>query len=152
MTVRFEVEPFGAVLPEIEGLMQAHWREVSEPGSPPLSLDHSTYAALDAAGAVLLVTARGAAGDLLGYIVHLLHRPLHYRDTLIAADDAHFLLPIARRGRTFLRMLAFAEARLKERGVQIVRYHTKARPDLDKSRVFQAAGYRCAEHIMAKGI
>jgi hypothetical protein len=152
MTLAFAVEPFGAALPEIERIMYEHWQEVRSAGGPALALDYPVYAGLEAAGALLLVAARDEACGLAGYILHIVHRPMHYRDTLMAADDAHFLRPAFRRGSAFLRMARFAEDRLRERGVQMVRYHTKARPDLDKSRVFERLGYHCQEKIMLKQI
>lgn len=89
---------------------------------------------------------------MVGYVVHLVYRPLHYKYSLMASDDAHFLLPEYRRGTAAWKMFRSAERELKQLGVDTVTYHTKNRADIDKSRVFQRLGYSEHEKIMVKRI
>lgn len=147
--VKFESENFCDVEPELKELILEHWEEVTSDPDLPLDPAWESYQALASSGRLLVVTARHE-GKLVGYIIHILHNPLHYRYLWMAMDDAHFLRKEHRRGLTAVRMFQATEKILKERGVAVVSYHSKARDDLNKTPVFKRMGYRLKEFIFTK--
>jgi GNAT superfamily N-acetyltransferase len=149
--MEFKVEKFAVVRSELEGLIHQHWREVSGDAFRPLDINWPQYYVLDQAGMLFVLTAR-VEGRMIGYVIHLLYRPLHYRYSLMASDDAHFLLPEYRRGTAAWRMFKAVEQQLRQLGVDIVTYHTKYRADIDRSKVFERLGYTQHEKIMVKRI
>lgn len=148
----FKEEAFGTVRAEIEALMHAHWREIGGTDSQPLDPDWDRFAALEEAGVLAVLTARDRHGVLVGYIVHIVFRNLHYRTLLQAHDDAHYLAPEYRRGLAACRMFRAAEKMLQGHGVRAVTYHTKLRAGNDRGAVFKRLGYEPVETLYRKAI
>lgn len=147
----FAAESFAAVESELRGIITEHWEEVaSDREGKPLDPNWELYRALDAANHLVTLTVRDSDRRLVGYIIHLLYNPPHYRNILAAHDDAHFLRKEHRRGLAAVRMFKFAEVELRKRGVGLVSYHTKARSDINKGTLFERMGYKAEEVIFAK--
>jgi hypothetical protein len=146
----FAVEKFSDIVQELKDLIFEHWREVtSEPETRPLDVHWDQYFELEKQNMIFALTAR-ADGRLVGYIIHLIYRPLHYRYMLMASDDAHFLKKEFRKGPAAMKMFKAAEKALKELGVNSVTYHSKTRPEINKRLVFERLGYSAHEYLFVK--
>lgn len=146
----FAVEAFSKVRPEIEILMVEHWNEVASLAKQaPLDPAWEVYEKVDEAGLLRVITAR-EGGELAGYVVMMLSPALHYKSVLTANDTAHFLKKSHRKGLAGARLLKAAENSMREEGVHMLRFHTKARPDINKSRLFEALGFKLQELIYLK--
>jgi hypothetical protein len=97
-TLSFQVEAFSGAFRDAEKLMRRHWEEIAQ-NKQLLNLnpDVEKYELLDAAGKLLLVTAR-CQGVLVGYFLWVLVDHPHYRDVRVADDDLHYLAPEFRVG------------------------------------------------------
>lgn len=145
----FAEEDFRNVEDELRKLIHEHWSEVTSDTNLPLDPDWEMYRYL-AQTRLVLVTARTPSGELVGYVIHLIHRPLHYKYLRMAVDDAHFLKREHRRGTAGIKMIRAVEDILRDKGVQRVSYHSKSRPDINKKPVFERMGYHLHEYIFTK--
>ncbi len=149
----FQAERFADAADEIRALVGEHWREVtSYPEERPLDVDWERFHTLDDAGMLMTLTARTQAGELVGYVVHLIYRSLHYRYVLMASDDAHFLKREYRKGNAGMRMIRAAEAELIRRGVGSITWHSKTRADIDRQKLFERLGYHAHERLFIKHV
>ncbi|MBK3774770.1 hypothetical protein GAY31_11445 [Azospirillum brasilense] len=148
----FQEETFSSAIEEIKTLMHGHWEEVaSNKDTAFLEPNWDSFTKLEEAGALYVLTARDD-GALVGYIIHVVVRPLHYASRVTAHDDAHYLLPAYRKGMNGIKMIKAAEDMLKRAGVNSIAYHSKAREDINKGPVFQRLGYKPEEIIYKKEI
>lgn len=146
----FAVEKFKDVMEELKGLIHEHWLEVtSHPEERPLDVDWDQYLSLEDLNMLFVLTAR-EQGCLVGYVIHLIYRPLHYKYSVMASDDAHFLKKEFRKGTAGWKMLKAAEDALRELGVNSITYHSKTRTDINKRPVFERLGYKAHEQIFVK--
>jgi hypothetical protein len=146
----FAVEKFSDVMEELKDLVHEHWLEVtSHPEERPLDVAWDQYLRLEEQGMLFVLTAR-SEGRLVGYIVHLIYRPLHYKYSIMASDDAHFLKKEFRKGTTGLKMIKAAEEALRKLGVNSITYHSKTRADINKRPVFERLGYKAHEQLFVK--
>lgn len=111
------VEKWSDCLVEMEQIFPEHWKELARfQDKIPLKCDKERYAALEAAGVLLLLTAR-ADEKLVGYFVAFLMPHPHYQGSgLWAITDMYFVLPEFRTGTGLLLFLAFEQA-LRERDI-----------------------------------
>lgn len=111
------VEAWSDCLPEMEELFPLHWKELARfQEQISLCCDKERYAALERAGALLLITAR-ADDKLIGYFVGFLFPHPHYFGSgLWGMTDMYFVLPEYRSG-TGLKLFRAFEAELRSRGV-----------------------------------
>lgn len=102
---------------EMELLFPQHWKELARfQDEIALKCDRERYAALEKAGALLLITARNE-GTLIGYFVGFLFPHLHYCGSgLWGMTDMYFVLPEFRKG-TGLKLFVAFERELRARGV-----------------------------------
>jgi GNAT superfamily N-acetyltransferase len=148
--VTFQEEPFSEVRADIERLMWAHWEEVAgNKDRVPLDPSWDQFEMLDKAGMLHVLTARHGH-EMVGYVVHIVVRSMHYRSLMQAHDDAHYLAPEHRRGWTAVKMFRAAEEMLRRHGVNAVSYHTKNREDIHRGPVFTRLGYKPVETIYFK--
>jgi GNAT superfamily N-acetyltransferase len=142
--------PFSEVRADIERLMWAHWEEVAgNKDRVPLDPSWDQFEMLDKAGMLHVLTARHGH-EMVGYVVHIVVRSMHYRSLMQAHDDAHYLAPEHRRGWTAVKMFRAAEEMLRRHGVNAVSYHTKNREDIHRGPVFTRLGYKPVETIYFK--
>lgn len=138
--VIFAVEPLAKAYAEAAELTGQHWHEVAPYKEiNELNPDMEKYLALENAGVLILITAR-AEGELVGYIMMLLYPHPHYKHVVNAMDDLHFLRHDYRNGFTFMRMIAFTENEMQQRGAKIMQLRTKA--EQDHGALFVRLGYK----------
>jgi len=126
MAVRFVVETFAAVQKEAEPLCSAHWDETEaamygDRAGVPLSVP--MFESMEAAGILHIVTARDDEGRLAGYAAFCLSENMAMPGRVQASNLGLYLAPGMRRDPFLaLKLLRWAEASLKERGVYCVAY------------------------------
>ncbi|WP_165078266.1 MULTISPECIES: GNAT family N-acetyltransferase [unclassified Desulfovibrio] len=116
------------VLGEAAELAAAHWREVEAElhGGADYAPDGERYAALERLGMLSITTARDREGRLAGYAVFTLAPCPHLKGETVAALDALYLAPQARRGLNALALLRSAEAAVAARGAALAQYSSPA--------------------------
>jgi GNAT superfamily N-acetyltransferase len=152
MSLSFAVESLMAVADEAKPLLLEHWEEIAlNRNDTPLDPDWDLYAKLDAAGVYHAVTAR-LDGALVGYSSYIIQRRnLHYK-FCFADSDIFFLRKDQRRGLAGARLLQFAEASLKAKGVERLFTKTKLAPEHDLGPLLDRLGYAPIERVYAKRI
>lgn len=140
--IYYQREAPGRAVEEALPLFEKHYQEIAKYHDIPLAPDFAAYAALEAQGNLRVYSARNA-GDLIGYVVFFVRPHLHYSGTLFAAQDVLFLLPEYRKGMTGLRLIKFADERLKAEGVQVVTQHVK--DHMDFGPILERMGYERVE-------
>jgi hypothetical protein len=129
-------------------LLKQHWEEVVQfPEQQILDPDWPVYEMLEKQGKLWVLTAR-AHGELVGYIVMLLSRHLHYRTITTAMDDIHFLHPDYRHGLTGYRMIALTVKAMAAMGIRMCTFRTKALNNHGK--LFERLGFVQHDVIYAK--
>jgi GNAT superfamily N-acetyltransferase len=147
--VSIQTESWKAIDQEIEEISPLHWKELAldqllfKP-----DLDHERYLAMDAMGAMHIVTARDGA-KLVGYIICFVMPHFHYKSSgLTALADMYYILHEYRKGGLGVRMFKEMERGLKERGV--IRAHMSCKVHEDHTRLFQAMGWRLTDLTFSK--
>lgn len=141
-------EKMSTVRQEIEPLLRQHYEEIAlHKDRIPLAPDWGRYEHLEATRSLPIYTAR-SDGKLVGYSVFLLSYHLHYRNTLVAANDILYLAPEQRRGTTGLRLIKHSEAELKKLGVERIMWHVKFAHDF--RAILHRLGYEDEEAIVGK--
>jgi hypothetical protein len=151
MSLLYQVEAWSDCWPEMAPLWPAHWREVAtDQATIPLDVDHASYAAFEAAGALHVVTVRDPqrGGQLVGYHLTIVRPHLHYRTTLMGFTDVFWLHPDYRRGPAGLRLFRCVEETLRAKGVQ--KLFTGTKRSLDLSRLFERLGWTSTEVLFTK--
>jgi GNAT superfamily N-acetyltransferase len=100
-------------------------------------------------GKLHIVTARDE-GKLVGYFASFVDYHLHYKETMMAVNDALFLDKDYRKGSLAKDMFTFAEKELKELGVKVIHLHMKVEHPFDK--LCESCGYTNSERLYAKYI
>lgn len=124
----FRQETVAEVADEAAALARKHWREVEAPlhGERDYTPDRARYDCLERLGMLSVTTARDDAGRLAGYAVFTLAPCPHLEGEVVAALDALYLAPAARRGFNALALLRSAEAALAARGAGMLQYSSPA--------------------------
>jgi GNAT superfamily N-acetyltransferase len=143
----FAVEKMEDTQDEIKPLHLAHWNETEgHRHGLPFNPDYQTFERYERAGRFVLFTVR-LAGELLGHCSMYLDQSTHTK-TLIATEDALYLLPQARKGRVASRFVAFVENSLKQIGAREICITVKTVNRAGK--FFRALGYRHVEDGLVK--
>jgi GNAT superfamily N-acetyltransferase len=143
-----QVEAYGDMLEEAKPLYQRHWEELAlDQDAVPLAPDWERYAALEASGALSIVTVR-ARGRLVGYSFMVVQRGLHYATTLEARMDMFWIAPEHRGRMGGVRLFREVERELVRRGVR--RVYAGSKLHRDASRLFLALGYKPIETWFSK--
>ncbi len=146
--VEFAVEKFSDTVVEASELLRLHYAEIAPYQDLfKLNPDIATYMKLQATGILYIVTAR-SAGKLVGYVSLIVKEHVHYKDVLMATDDIHFLHPDWRKGGTGLRMLKFAEQKMREMGVKVMALRTKVASN--HGVLFERLGYEPMDVVYLK--
>ncbi len=141
-------EEFVTCFEEALPLLQKHWQEITAFHDIPLNPNVDRYIEFDDNGQLRIYTAR-IDGALVGYAVFFLAFNTHYRDSLQAVQDIVYVDPDKRQSTVGLRLLRFADAMLREEGVQLISHHVKlAHPALGV--ILERMGYVPIETIYAK--
>jgi len=147
--ITIHTENWKAIDQEIEEIAPLHWKELAldqllfKP-----DLDHERYLAMDAAGAMHVVTARDGL-KLVGYIICFVMPHFHYKSSgLTALADMYYILHEYRKGGLGLRMFKEMERGLRARGV--IRAHMSCKVHEDHTRLFQGMGWKLTDLTFSK--
>lgn len=125
-----------------EDLLVAHWEE-AETDPSPMAPNWTGYYGLERAGVLkMLLLRRG--GQLIGYSVWFVQKPLHHALTTWAVCDLIYVEPEERKGWTGAFLVRQSERLLRGFGVQVINYNVKPRssPDnLDYKRGRDSVGH-----------
>jgi len=148
VTFQVEQNPVAVIRSEGMSLLNAHWREVAQyPEVQVLDPDWQIYEQMERSGKLWVLTARDG-GRLVGYIVMMLSRHLHYRSLTIAIDDIHFIHPDYRKGLTGYRMIRTTVKAMQALGVRMCTFRTKAAKD--HGQLFRRLGFEPNDIVYAK--
>ena len=128
-------------------LLEAHEEELNT-FDCDLDADLVLYVRAAYNGGIAFYTVRDE-GELVGYAVYWIRRHPHY-NLMIADQDILFLRRDLRNGRVGLKLIKFSEAKLKERGINVVTQRTKKHFDLGK--LYAYLGYSLQEEVYTKEI
>lgn len=129
-------------------LLEKHWQEIAlNKDKIKMNPDWESYASLEDAGILKIFTAREDQ-RLVGYFVVLVKTHLHYKDNLFAYNDVLFLDAEYRKGFTGSKLMKFAEACLKEDGVEVMVVNTKRHKPFDV--LLKWLGYSHIENLYSK--
>ena len=134
-------------LDELEALFPEHYEELCVTKDYEANPDYDAYKAMAKAGILRCITCR-SDGKLIGYIIFMVHKHLHYKDCMTAFEDLYFVSKEYRKGRIGIRLFQYAEKVLKERGVNRIVMHTTIH--LDNSKLFEYLGYKFTDKIFTK--
>lgn len=151
MSVTFSEEQVTtALVREFIPLLIEHWEEVGiNKDKIKLNFNAAFYIDGSKNGMVHCVTARDE-GKLVGYTVHLVDAPPHYRDNLFAQNDVVYVHPDYRGTYTAIKMCRFAERCLRDRGVDVITLHMKV--DKPFEAIARRLGYKKTEYLYTKYI
>lgn len=97
-TLTFQIEPVKQWLQDGRQLFVLHRDEVAKDKDIlKLNPNEAYYTTMADSGRLVIVSARHR-GILVGYFVWTVDNHPHYKDVLVAQDDAHYLHPNYRRG------------------------------------------------------
>ena len=116
MTV-IAAESFSEIYDELLPIFHEHWQVLGPyKDRMPLAPDRELYGYLESTGALLMLTAR-QNGELLGYIIIVVKRGLHYSTTLQAITDIPYVKQSVRGRGVGVRLFLAAQEELKARKV-----------------------------------
>ena len=88
-------------------------------------------------------------GTLVGYAVFFVRYNMHYRQSLQALQDVLFVDLAHRHSRVGLRLIEYAEDRLRDDGVQVILHHVKVNTPATV-QLFLRLGYEPIDQILGK--
>jgi GNAT superfamily N-acetyltransferase len=149
MALTFQVERFSDVIEDAQPLLVRHHAEIANyRACIPLSPDYAKYAVMEAAGKLLVVTARND-GIMVGYADFIMDSALHYSTVLWPENDILWVAPEYRGRMAGVRLIGLAEKTLKARGAVMLHFRSKtSHPAL--GRLLVRLGYRPVETVYAK--
>jgi len=151
MEMTFQEEHADVVIQEGFQLFKDHWKEIAlYQDKIELSPDYTRYRHLYDKDELHVVTARDEYGRIVGYLVSLLQKGLHYKNTLWAYNDILYVCPEYRKGTTGIKLLKFAEKALKEIGVDVIVVRVKTQHNFGK--VLERMGYENTELSFTKHV
>lgn len=147
----FRTETLFDVIDEVRPLLEAHYEALTL-NKDRVKLDPmwERYAALEAAGAFVVFTARDEAGKLVGYSAFFIQHHLHYAALKTAINDVLWLAPEQRRGVAGIRLIRYCEQQLMALGVDKLTWHIKF--SLDWRPILNRMGYVDEEVVVSKYI
>ena len=115
----------------------------------PLQVNWVVYERLADLDRLLCITARDA-GRLVGYLVFVISDSLHHAQVQVAEADVMWIRPAYRRGMLAVRMLAMAEQKLRDRGVDLI--YAKTSLKLDVGALYRRQGFDPIEIVYRKDL
>lgn len=149
--MRFQLEHWHEALAELRPLFARLWDDVAvDKDRFVAECDEEKYAALEAQGILHLVTARSGA-KLAGFFLCFVWPNAHYHGAGdMAFTDMYYILPQHRRGNVGMRLFAYMEETLKERGV--VKFYTSHKLHRDRSAMLWLLGFKATDVVYSKVI
>lgn len=141
-------ESWDEVWPQVQPLLERHYREIALYQDIPLAVDVARYEQMENLDMLRIYVARSGSA-IAGYCAMIVQMNAHYNTSKQAAQDVIYIDPAFRRGRVALRLLQFVEQELKREGVQVVYQHSKfAHPAL--TRLLDFMGYTRSDILHSK--
>lgn len=131
----------------VRSLAEAHWRECGF--DFPFEPDVEAYQRLSDAGVLFALVAQEGE-EILGYCTVILSPHLFNRTVVVAASDALFVTPSARRSLVSGRLVHAAEDEARERGATRFAWHCRAGTPL--AEMLRAHGYATVDEVVARAL
>lgn len=148
--IEYNVEFLSMCLEELKPLLTEHWEEIAlNKDKIKLNPNYKQYLDLEKAGMCHTVIARKDS-KVIGYYISFIVDHMHYQDHKFAMNDIMFLHPDHRGGRTAMKLIKFAEERLRKLGVSVMTMHMKT--DFPFEPLAQACGFNKVEYNYSKYI
>lgn len=128
-------------------LVREHWREVGFDFEP--QPDAAAYRRLHDAGVLFALVAM-EGDEVVGYCTVIVSPHLHNPSIVVAASDALFVRPDARRSTTAGRLIRAAEDEARERGAS--RFTWACRAGTGIAEMFKAHGYATADEVVMRAL
>lgn len=124
---------YNAHIEAVKRLMVPHWEEVAKhKDRMVLAPDWDKYAALDDQGKLFVVYIFTDDYELIGYSYNFLDTHIHYKDLVVASNDAIYVSPEHRNSPAGLRLIKATKATAKVLGADLMLWHAKQGSALDK--------------------
>lgn len=112
------VERLSDMLPEIQALHEAHWKETEELYlDDPLDPDYQTMLAMESDARWVTFTVRDSTGEMVGNAMFALGLSVHMKGVLQAKEDTFYITKPNRGTSLADAFLSYIECFLKELGV-----------------------------------
>ena len=149
MALKFQCEPVLLVKPEMEPMLEDHYQELTlHKDKIKLAPDWELYDRMEKAQQFYLLTARdGDSNELLGYSAWFVKPHIHYKETIVAANDVLFLRKDQRTGMTGIKLIKFSEQEMRKYAHKIT-WHVKGEPDFRP--ILHRLGYADEDVIVGK--
>lgn len=151
MSYTYQIEDGGELIPseEMRPLLELHWNEVAgHKDKIKLNPDYEKYRTLAEQDLLCCVTMR-EDGELVGYFICFVFPHIHYKDHLMAMNDAIFILQEHRKGLTpAVSLIKFMERELRGRGVSKMIMNTKLSHDFGS--ILTRLGFQAFEKVYDK--
>ncbi len=149
MGIKFQCEPVLTVKPEMEPMLIDHYQELTmHKDKIKLAPDWELYDKMEKAGTFYLLTARDSdSNDLIGYSAWFVKPHIHYKETIVAANDVLFLRKDHRAGMTGIKLIKYSEQEMKKYAHKIT-WHVKGEPDFRP--ILHRLGYVDEDVIVGK--
>jgi len=146
--VIFRREKLSYFRPGCEKILEDHYQEIAiQKHAQKLDPDWDEYERMEKLGRVWILAARHK-GRLVGYVVMLITKSLHYRSLTVALEDIHYLAPEYRKGLTGYKMLAIADREMKKAGIKKCVFRTKMFKNHGK--LFERLGYEPEDEVWSR--
>jgi GNAT superfamily N-acetyltransferase len=149
--MQFQREEWSAALSELRPLFGRLWDDVAiDKDRFTAECDEEKYEKLDEQKILHLVTVRESA-KLVGFFLVFVTPNAHYFGAGdMAFTDMYYVLPRHRKGNIGIRLFAFMEETLRERGV--VKFYTSHKLHRDRSTMMKSLGFKATDIVYSKVI
>jgi GNAT superfamily N-acetyltransferase len=150
--MQYQREAWRDALPELRKLFHRLWDDVAvDKDRFTAQCDEEKYAALEQQKILHLATVRADDGKLAGYFLAFVTQNAHYEGAGdMAFTDMYYILPKYRKGNVGIRLFAFMEETLRERGV--VKFYTSHKLHRDRSAMMKLLGFKATDVVYSKVI
>jgi L-amino acid N-acyltransferase YncA len=147
--IKFQVEKWADSVVEMREIWPEHWASLAlNQDEIKLSCDEEKYEQGEAAGNLIIITAR-AEGVLVGYYYGMLLNHLHYKDAgLMCYTDVYYLKPEHRKGGAGAKFMLAIQQILKFRGV--VKLYMSTKVHQDNGALFERLGMKLSDRVFTK--
>jgi hypothetical protein len=149
MALKLQCEPVLLVKPEMEPLLEDHYKELTlHRDKIKLAPDWELYDKMEKTGNFYLLTARDdETNKLIGYSAWFVKPHIHYKETIVASNDVLFLDKDHRQGMTGVRLIKYSEQEMRRYAHKIT-WHVKGEPDFRP--ILHRLGYIDEDVIVGK--
>jgi len=136
------------LISEMSLLLIDHWNEAND-DMDEIDVDWPMYQSLQKQGSYYLFTIR-AESELIGYAGYMIIPSLQCRKRLQAVGDMIYVKPEYRGKMLAIKLMKFAENKMKEVGANAISQSIKAHHDF--SAMMRRLGYKLEEYYFTKRI